>query len=177
MPAYSLINKWKSAFCVSKWCGGLGQRVQRKQRGETFCLVCAARWQEASTAKTVLVMGSEGTKQLETSGNADHCLEKLITTENSSLLSETVGLWGLWVLGGCWGWGGSRERYLLCWTPCGTMRWHLGCWKPAVLRPSVCPGSTFPFYLIGWNLILENASLKLIESLLGQVRADRCRKF
>jgi len=31
--------------------------------------------------------------------------------------------------------------------------------------PAVWPGSAFPSYSLGWNSILENASLKLLESL------------
>lgn len=108
----------------------------------------------------------------------DHCLEKSITAKNSSLLCESVGLWGLCILPH----GSGRlpltaaefaavsrvacsvKRHLLCWAPDGMKHWNrglrLGCGNTAVWGPAVCLGNTFPSYSFGWNLVLENASLK-----------------
>lgn len=173
----------RSALC---WTGkdsdmGCG-RLAAPLLCSCFARVLVATW-----------LGSPGCETPRSS--RDHCVEKLITTKNSSLLSELVRLWGLCILHP-WKWVASSlkavsfvvalrvmcsmKRHPLCWAPDGARHWshelRLGHGKPAVPGPAVCLGNTFPSYSLGWNLILENASLKLFESLLGPVSTDCCRK-
>lgn len=207
IPAHSLRNMWKTAFCFSRWCEGLGCHVKRKQMGETFCLFCAvlarsrhginlgsdALLQRSQTIGGLwqchywlpaLLLAHASSAGLSVPGSLvcktrrDRCLE------NQSLLKIVLCCLNQWGCEVCAsfphgsGWlplkaagfaavsrvACSVRRHLLCWAPAGMRHWNrglcLGCGKTAVWGPAVCLGNTFPSYSFGWNLVLENASLK-----------------